>query len=94
MLELVARHGVAGEGVDRVSTAAASLEPPPNPARTGMRLVSAMATPNFLPVASSTSCAARTARLSAMGPRSGPCTSSVTPAAVRVTSISSASSSS
>ena len=54
------------------SAAAASLEPPPNPARTGIRFVSSSATPNFCPVASSTARAARTARFSSDGPRSGP----------------------
>src|SRR3989449_1951725 len=76
------------------SAAAASLDPPPSPARTGMRFVSSIATPNFRSVASRTTRAARTARLSSTGPRSGPSTASVTPFAVRVTTSSSASSSS
>src|SRR5256885_1291771 len=49
------------------NAAAPSLEPPPSPARTGIRLVRVIATPNRLPVASSTARAARTARFSSAG---------------------------
>ena len=78
------------------SAAAASLEPPPSPARTGIRFTSSIATPKRRPEASSTACAARTARFSSGGPRSAvaPWTASVTPAGARDTVSSSAKSSS
>ena len=47
------------------STAAASDEPPPSPAHTGMRLCSRMCTPQSRPARSRNTCAARTATLSA-----------------------------
>src|SRR6266699_2903484 len=66
------------------SAAAASLDPPPRPERTGIRLVSSSATPNLCPIASRTARAARTARFCSGGPRSlGPCTVSSTPLVVR-----------
>src|SRR2546428_490718 len=61
------------------SAAAASLDPPPRPDRTGMRFVSSSATPNLCPVASRTARAARTARFCSGGPSSGPCTVSAMP---------------
>ncbi len=95
--QLSARDRVARERVDGVKRGRRqSLEPPPRPARTGMRFVSSMATPNRWPVASSAARAPRTARFSSGFPRSGApaWTSSVTPRAVRRTTSSSASSSS
>ena len=47
------------------STAAASDEPPPSPAHTGMRLCSRMCTPQVSPARERNTCAARTATLSA-----------------------------
>ena len=47
------------------STAAASDEPPPSPAHTGMRLCSRICTPQVSPARSRNTCAARTATLSA-----------------------------
>ena len=57
------------------STAAASAEPPPRPAATGMRLSSAIRTPAGRPSLSAIAIAARTARLSAPSKASGerPC---------------------